>query len=401
MENNNKRVNFEFNFVMGVLVKMCKIVYVVLQNFNNDSRVLKQCISLKKHGYKVQVIALHEEGLRREEIIGGVPVCRIHLKTKEWPRNIFVQAIKYIEFFIKVLLKIRDVNIVNASSLGPLPIAVALKFLSLGRIKIVYDARELETETTGLKGVRKVLAKLTERACIRFVDGLTTVSESIVKDYEERYNNMKKPVLIMNTPPVQNLTRTNIFRETFGIDQEKKIFLYQGGLMPGRGLEILIEAFLKMERKDVVLVVMGYGPLKDLLKKKAVRSGNIFFHDAVSPLELLSYTSSADVGIALIENTCLSYYYCLPNKLFEYAMAGLPVLVSDLYELSKIVSTYNCGEIVKGMSTSSVLEGIDRILERDINELGQNARRMAEIYSWEKQEVRLLKLYNELLNQGG
>lgn len=82
-------------------------------------------------------------------------------------------------------------------------------------------------------------------------------------------------------------------------------------------------------------------------------------------------------------------------------MAALPVLVSDLYELSRMVNIYNSGEIVKGMSVLSVLEGVDRILDRDINEMGQNARKMAETHNWEKQELRLLQLYNRLLKQGG
>ena len=82
---------------------------------------------------------------------------------------------------------------------------------------------------------------------------------------------------------------------------------------------------------------------------------NIYFHKAVSPDVLLDYTSSADFGISTIEDSCLSYRYCLPNKMFEYLMAGIPVIVSNLYEMKRLVESNMVGTVAKE-NTSDVLK---------------------------------------------
>ena len=82
---------------------------------------------------------------------------------------------------------------------------------------------------------------------------------------------------------------------------------------------------------------MGDGELVKLVKEYAEKTINIFHHPPVSTTFLLDYTASADIGLLLYDNSSLNHKYCMPNKLFEYMMAGLPVLVSNLQEIKKIV----------------------------------------------------------------
>ena len=67
-------------------------------------------------------------------------------------------------------------------------------------------------------------------------------------------------------------------------------------------------------------------------------------HDAVPHAEVVPIVKSADFGLCLVQNVSLSDYYCLPNKLFEYCFAGIPVLASDFPDIRSVITKYNIGE---------------------------------------------------------
>ncbi len=125
---------------------------------------------------------------------------------------------------------------------------------------------------------------------------------------------------------------------------------------------------------------------------------NIYLHPAVSPDTVLNYTSSADIGVSYIQNTCINDYLCLPNKLFEYAMAGLPVLVSNMIEMENLVNKYNMGVVIENESSDSMNAAISFLKTLDLEQLKQNARRCAEEHSWEIQEIKMISEYKRMLN---
>ena len=88
----------------------------------------------------------------------------------------------------------------------------------------------------------------------------------------------------------------------------------------------------------------------------------IHYHESVSSKILNEYTCSANIGICLIEDLCLSYKFCLPNKFFEYAMAGLPILVSDLPEMRKLVEEYDCGVVCDSIFARWDCKGFEKIV---------------------------------------
>jgi glycosyltransferase involved in cell wall biosynthesis len=110
---------------------------------------------------------------------------------------------------------------------------------------------------------------------------------------------------------------------------------------------------------------------------------------------VLRYTSSADIGLCLIENTCLSYYYSLPNKLFEYLLTGLPVMVNDMPEQRQIVERFNCGWVVPSSLTEQValIESIDA---GELERYRAGAARAADAFDWEKEATALRQIYSEL-----
>lgn len=373
---------------------MKKVTSIVLNNFTNDSRVLKEAISLQKAGYDVTVVALHEVPLLEFETISNIAVNRIKLKSKNWSKKRVVQIIKYLEFLYKTVIQYKESDVLHCNDLGTLPIGVIVKKLYNKDIKIVYDAHEYETETHYTKGFRKIMVKVMERVLIKYVDKTITVSSKIADEYVRLYN-IERPSLVLNTPLLQEVKKKDLFRERFNIPKSSKIFLYQGALNRGRGIEMILDAFSSLEAKQIV-VFMGYGILEGEIKKYSQKYPNIFLHEAVSPEKLLSYTSSADFGISLIEDSCLSYRYCLPNKMFEYIMVGLPVIVSNLPEMVKIIEANYIGVVSKEYSTKGLKEAIRATDQLNSEKVKKEIQKVKKIYNWQAQEKILLEVYNAL-----
>jgi len=371
-----------------------RVTSIVLNNFKNDSRVLKENISLQNAGYYVKVVALYEEPLKEFDEVQNIVVHRVKLKSRGWSKNSFIQLFKYFEFTYKVVKQYKNSDILHCNDLNALPIGVTIKKFFNKNVKIVYDAHEYETETHYAKGIGKKITQKLERFLIRYVDKTITVSDSIANEYVRLYN-IEKPTLVLNTPFYKEIEKTDIFREKFEIPKEKVIFLYQGALNHGRGIENLVSAFKTMEDKYII-IFMGYGLLEESIKEASKHHKNIYLHEAIAPHKVLAYTSSADFGISTIEDSCLSYRYCLPNKMFEYMMVGLPIIVSNLPEMKKVVDTFNVGVVLDENSIKGIIEAIEKSVKLDRELLKKNIEKVKKIYNWEEQEIMLLKVYNEL-----
>lgn len=374
---------------------MKKVTSIVLNNFKNDSRVLKENISLQQAGYDVKVVALHEEPLKEFDEIQNIFVHRIKLKSRNWSKNKFIQLLKYFEFISRAVKGYKNSDIVHCNDLNALPIGVLIKKFFNKNVKIVYDAHEYETEVNGLKGIQKIVVKKLENYLIPYADKVICVSDAIANEYIKLYD-IEKPALVLNTPLYQKVEKKDIFREYFDITKEKTIFLYQGALSNGRGIEILLDTFKSIEDDKSVIVFMGYGPLEELIISASKSDQNIYFHNAVSPDVLLDYTASADFGISTIEESCLSYRYCLPNKMFEYLMANISIIVSNLPEMKKVVESNSIGIVAQENTVNGLKDAINKAIFLDKEELNKNIQKVKELYNWEEQEKVLLKVYREL-----
>lgn len=373
-------------------------LHISLTEFRNESRVLKEVNSLKNSNIfeKVYIAALYGQDTDEYQTLSdGVFLKRFILHSRNWSRNFIVQLYKYLEFSFKVWNEYKDknINVINVHALSLLPLGIILK--SLFKAKLVYDTHELETEKNGLTGFRKKISKILEKKLIRNAELVFVVSESIADWYMNEYN-ISRPTVILNAPQKQTLPSCNHFREKFNIQPNQLILLYQGGLMKGRGVHLILDAFKQRSGSEVVAVFMGYGELEEEIKRASQKSNNIFFYPAVSPHIVLEYTSSADIGVSLIENTCLSYYYCMPNKLFEYAMAGLPIIVSNMKDMSEIVNKNHMGMVIEDFSPTGINSAINSLLQQDFQTLKSNAYITACNNSWEIQENKMLSAYKTM-----
>lgn len=373
---------------------MKKVANVVLNDFTNDSRVWKISNSLTQLGFEPLVVAMHSEGLALDECVDGVEVTRIKLRSRAWSKWKPIQLLKYLEFMFRAFWRYRTFDVIHCNDLSALPIGVLIKLFSRNA-SVVYDCHEYQTEVKSLHGVSKQLSKYLERFLIRYADQICTVSDSIANEYTRLYN-IPKPHLVLNCPRYIEQDKRNFFRDELGIRENQTIFLYQGGLGKGRGIELLLEAFSGLESDQNVLVCMGYGMLEALVQEKAARYDTIFFYPAVSPSVLLSYTSSADYGILFYEDTCLNHRYCSPNKIFEYLMAGLPVLTSNLFEMKRLVETEGVGIVAEKNTVEGFKQAVEASLLQDYSLIQENVFATRKKYCWEEQEKVLEKMYRGL-----
>ena len=278
---------------------------------------------------------------------------------------------------------------INAHSLSVLPLGVLLK--KRHRAILIYDPHELETETASVQGVRRYLAKLTERRLIPYADEVSVVNDAIENWYRREYN-LARVHVVKNVPQKYVLARRSPgLRRKLGIPSGALVFLYQGVVAAGRGIDIMLNAFTNRD-DDKHLVVMGYGPLANRVRAASQQHANIHYHDPVPPEDLLEYTAEADVGLSLIENASLSYYYCLPNKLFEYLSVGLPVIASDLPCMADLIETHQCGWVIplSGNAVATLISTIDR---QRVDQLRSRALSVQAEFNWEREETALMAIY--------
>lgn len=334
----------------------------------------------------VHVLALPAAGLPPAESRRGgtVTVERRALRISRNVPGALRHPFQYASWVASVLLAAfrRRPIAVQATSVETLPAAVILGIFR--RIPVVYDAAELESEKFPGRPRASRIVRAIERVCLPFVAETCVVSGSIADWYVKRYG-VRRPPLVRNLPAraAQASARTGALRRRLGIPDDALVALFQGGLAPGRGIPALVDAALRLPA-DRHVVFLGYGPLEPLVEAAAREKKNVHFWPAVPPAELPALTADADLGLILYEDVCLNHRYCLPNKLFEFYLAGLPVLASDLVEMRRFIEAHDAGVLV-----TPTAEGIHRYLSSvDLSELRKRRARgvPANAPSWEEEK---------------
>ncbi len=380
-----------------------KICMTVLNDFTHDSRVLREAKALQQAGYQVFVFALFEPGLKEKETVENIQAVRIPLKTRKILEKTNIRFIRFIEFMIRVLAHIKKINplVCHCHDFNTLPIGYLAK--KLFKTKLIYDSHELESHKA--PGEKKDphwflwLHRRAEHFFMRKADAIITVGDCIA-DYLVKQDHIKRPIVVRNIEEEAKEIDYEVMRKKhFNLSQDYKIVIYQGGLQKWRGIESLIQA-LKYLDKKIILALVGDGPLKknfETMVEKLSLSDRVIFTGWVKPEELLSYTLQADLGTVSSENLCLSYYYTLPSKFFQYIRAGIPLGISDFPDMKKIVNKYDIGVCFNPSDPKDVAKAIKKgFKEGYYKKLKENVIKIQELFTWDKEKQKLIELYNQL-----
>jgi len=366
---------------------MAKInVHIYPTEFRHESRILKETKSIVESGLadQVLVVAKHRKDLPETEAIdANRTVLRIASTFSRFSKNLLFESLAYFELLIRVVWRLKGLEIthINVHSLSVLPTAVALKLSK--RAQLIYDPHELETERAGLNGLRKVVSKFMERTLMPFVSSIVVVSPSIQRWYEANYPG--KPVyLIRNMPDgsASKNVKSKILRKMVSASDGDILFIYQGLFGPGRGLEMILQAFTQTSNKEAHCVFMGNGALQPVIQEAAKNHNNIHLIPPVEPSQVLSYSSGADIGLSVIENCCLSYHYCLPNKFFEYIAAGIPIIVSPCPDQAEIIAINENGWVIEE-STDALIEFLNKLTSAELGDKKRAAKAIINRYNWQ------------------
>jgi len=370
-----------------------KVCHITTVHSPFDGRIFhKECKTLAKAGYDVFLIAQHD----REEIVDEVHIVHLPKAKNRFQRMLFLPFNA-----LKIALKLKA-DIYHFHDPELLPIGVLLKLFT-GK-KIIYDVHEdyskqILSKHYIPKAVRKEIAylvKMLEYISSMFFEGIVTATDDILKNFSYH----KRAISVRNFPIIGN------FSNTIRIDNDSKdVFnlIYVGGLTEIRGIVQMVQALeLVNSNKEVKLILCGKFELPDLeVKVRDLEGfGKVEYLGWVDSKKIPEILAKADAGLVCL-HPISNYITGLPVKLFEYMFAKLPVIASNFPLWKEIVEGNNCGICVNPLDPEEIAEAIRYLIEHpdEARKMGENGRRaVLEKYNWEKESEKLLRLYEELLN---
>jgi glycosyltransferase involved in cell wall biosynthesis len=344
----------------------------------NDARALNLANALYDLGKSVIVISLDDEINHSFRFTNSC--FKLNLNDK-----LYINMLKFYWNVNKYFKNIKA-DFYLACELYSLPSTRLIQKNNSG--KLIYDSREIFSAlgNTYKQPVKQLFFTQLEKYLVKYIDKII-VSGKLDAEYLKKYFNHNTPYfLIMNLPHYKEKVKTNIIREKFEIDNSQKVLLYQGMIMKGRGIESAIYAVKYLE--EFVLVVIGNGgrmleDLKNLVKKENLED-KVFFQEFVPYNELHQWTCSADIGLSLFEPISLSYKLALPNKLFEYSMANIPSISTNLPAIYEIVKDYKFSELIDyPIKRDELIDAIKRVSAADNYKLMEiNSSKASEIFNY-------------------
>jgi len=384
-----------------------RVTMHVVSPVRNDGRILREATALQAEGLVVSIVDIEaQDTCPAKEDIQGLHVKHV-LMSREFAETRFTKhrAFRALLIFIRSILCLikMPTDIYHAHDTIALP-ACAIAAL-VRRKPLIFDAHELplaglHVNQTWLNNLVIRMLTYIVRRCV----GVITVSAPIAEEICRRYK-AQQVTVVRNTLSYQVTTRNDRLRQYLDLETKIHIVLYQGNIQEDRRLDILVRATTFLEH-DIVVVLMGQdmGNTVAELKALALREGvanRVRFVPPVPYKELLAWTASADLGLIIYSpDYSLNVKMCLPNKLFEYLMAGLPILASSLDAVAELIKTYDVGQIVPSLAPYDIATAINSMVaDRDTLALMRlNALNASQIdLHWEKESQQLIRLYEDIL----
>ncbi|GAA1557804.1 hypothetical protein GCM10009789_09020 [Kribbella sancticallisti] len=276
------------------------------------------------------------------------------------------------------------------------------------KIEVIYDAHEYVVGLSryGGRTPRFISAWANHEAeYIGAADRVITVSPAIARTLRDRYRLDREPTVVINTPRRAEIAAGVVdVRTRLELPSDVPLLVYSGGITKARGVETAIQALPSLPGVHLAVVCVPStetGPVRELRKlAESLRVGDrMHYLDPVEPDEVVSFLRTADIGLIPILRYP-SHDMALPNKVFEYVFAGLPVVTSDMTSLTEFVRRTGIGEAFEAENPADLAAKVTRVLA-DPTPYREQASRpdFQEEVSWEGQAAKLRELYGELLGQ--
>lgn len=389
-----------------------KVGMHVLTRAATDARVMRAATALVEAGYAVSVVDIEEGGnSKSEEVVRGVSIKHV-MVSRSFLSSRFDKwtLLRIVRLFVRSALRVMRTraDIYHAHDVSALPacyIAACLRHKP-----IIFEAHEMplfERPLSEMGRSRRWLHKLLVILLAHILPrcaGIITVSPPIVEEIRNRYR-VPEVTLIRSVPWYRAVAISDRLRGCLGLKPGVRIALYQGYLQHNRGLDGLVRAAPFLE-PNTVIVMMGQdtegmrAELEALIAREGV-TDRVKILPPVPYTELLDWTASADIGLNVASpDYSLNVRYFLPNKLFEYLMAGLPVLTSPLEAMVDVIKTYDVGQVLPSLAPVDIGEAINRMLA-DPTALAHQRSNALEAarneFNWEREGSRLVRLYQRVL----
>ena len=371
-----------------------KVIVSVINDLSSDQRVNRTCGTLTDLGFEVLLV-----GRRLKK---SLPLKTRTYQTHRMKLVFEKGALFYAEYNIRLFLFLlfKKFQILHSNDLDTLLASRLVQKIKGG--ELVYDSHEYFTEVPELVGrkAQKVWLFI-ERLIFPKLKHVFTVNESISNIYNKLYD---KDVKIMRNVPISNKfksSETPKSKSDLGLPSNKKVILLQGaGINVDRGAEEMVEA---MQWIDAVFLIVGTGDVIEPLKKRVLElklSEKVIFTGRVPFEELIGFTQLADVGVTLDKDTNLNYRYSLPNKLFDYFQADLPVIGSNLIEVRKIIDAYGAGIILSNNVPEEMAREINTYIEDEVlfSQSVQNVAKAKLDFVWENEKGILETCYQKFID---
>lgn len=356
-----------------------KIIISVTSDLSTDHRVQKTTQTLYEAGFNVLLVG--RKTRKSLPFQANYPFRQFRLLFNS---SFLFYAEYNIRLFFLLLFSRADIFLSN-------DLDTLLANCLAGKIKrkrIVYDTHELFTEVPELNGRNfvKHIWQIIEQVCLPRVNASYTVCQSIADYYQAKYHIKMK---VVRNVPLCTLQENAVSKLSF---PGKKIILYQGALNIGRGIEWIIQAMPLI--KNAILIIIGEGDISNDLKMQVERLNlqkQVYFLGRISCKELPTYTIAADLGLCLLNNNSLSYYYSLPNRIFDFMYAKVPILASDFPEIRNIITNHHLGEVINNYQPHFLARTITKMLNKKFDD--KNFEEAIKQFNWENEKKVLLSLF--------
>jgi glycosyltransferase involved in cell wall biosynthesis len=364
---------------------MKRVILAVTNDLNFDQRMQRVCRTLVAAGYAVTLVG--------RQLPHSLPLAQQPYQQHRLNCHFHKGKLFYIEYNLRLFLWLlrHTAHALCANDLDTiLPILLAAR---IRRIPCLYDAHEYFTQVPEVvnRPITRKIWELVARTTIPRMDACYTVCQSLATIFQQQYH---QPFACIRNVPDTPTIPTHITKPT------PPVLLYQGALNVGRGLEEAITAMQQLPQCQ--LWIVGEGDCSQQLRQLAHTlqvSDRVQFLGYIRPQELPTITAQATIGINVLHNQGLNYYYSLANKFFDYMQAGIPSINMNFPEYAAVLNQHPVGIALHQLTPQHLAQAIQQLLTDHAlyQHLRSHALQAAPQFTWAHEQQKLLALYQQTL----